>query len=294
MFAHELINTIKKYFMNNNEPINQEYRDMLVYRMSLVEKAVKYHMGVYTKDIMKHMFSLIDGVLNKSNKHIQAFITLQKYIRLPYPTMWIDFYTDETRSLKKGILLNLKDGVLSIHGAQCPNTGWTFNPYHGTVIMNDEIVKESLNIDKNNSNYPYDVDNVLFEHAVNSVHSAYLILLYLNCKNITTIDNRPSHLLTRITNKNKRPPFTYKTLVITNVVKKYKNKKLNNNVTETTRAFHTVAGHFRYYTEENPLFGIKGRHGLFFIPDHERGNVENGVVVKDYLVVNNTENKGGI
>lgn len=47
-------------------------------------------------------------------------------------------------------------------------------------------------------------------------------------------------------------------------------------------SLHQVRGHFATYLPERPLFGRLS--GTFWIPDHIRGDVKNGVVVKDYTV----------
>ena len=45
---------------------------------------------------------------------------------------------------------------------------------------------------------------------------------------------------------------------------------------------HQVRGHFRYYTDERPLFGRYS--GMIWVPDHERGNDDVGHIRKDYEV----------
>jgi hypothetical protein len=45
---------------------------------------------------------------------------------------------------------------------------------------------------------------------------------------------------------------------------------------------HQVRGHFRYYTEERPLFGRYS--GMIWVPDHERGSDQLGHIQKDYDV----------
>lgn len=48
------------------------------------------------------------------------------------------------------------------------------------------------------------------------------------------------------------------------------------------RREHIVRGHFRYYTEERPLFGRVS--GMVWVPEHERGERDAGRIRKDYEV----------
>ena len=45
---------------------------------------------------------------------------------------------------------------------------------------------------------------------------------------------------------------------------------------------HSVRGHFRFYTEEAPLFGRIA--GAVWVPSHQRGNAGSGAIEKDYQI----------
>ncbi|NJO83527.1 MAG: hypothetical protein HC828_12390 [Blastochloris sp.] len=51
---------------------------------------------------------------------------------------------------------------------------------------------------------------------------------------------------------------------------------------KAVRREHIVRGHFRYYTEERPLFGRVS--GAVWVPEHERGDDQVGAIRKDYEV----------
>ncbi|MCB8988832.1 MAG: hypothetical protein H6661_13915 [Ardenticatenaceae bacterium] len=53
-------------------------------------------------------------------------------------------------------------------------------------------------------------------------------------------------------------------------------------VAPVNRREHIVRGHFRYYTEERPLFGRYS--GMVWIAEHQRGDPDAGSIHKDYLV----------
>jgi hypothetical protein len=55
-------------------------------------------------------------------------------------------------------------------------------------------------------------------------------------------------------------------------------------VAPASRREHIVRGHFRYYTEERPLFGRYS--GMVWIAEHQRGDPDAGSIRKDYLVDN--------
>ena len=56
------------------------------------------------------------------------------------------------------------------------------------------------------------------------------------------------------------------------------------------KALHSVRGNVAHYAEDKPLFGRSGLHGDFFRPQHVRGNLEYGKIVKTYGA--NTRYKG--
>lgn len=110
--------------------------------------------------------------------------------------------------------------------------------------------------------------------------SLNFILMLLNCKNITTIEKQPPEKLNKKrAKKGKYPLFTYKKLVIKPTGKKQAAQEAQG---LWENRVHLCRGHFKNYTEENPLFGkFTGR---YWWPPSVRGNKKKGVVMKDYLV----------
>jgi hypothetical protein len=101
---------------------------------------------------------------------------------------------------------------------------------------------------------------------------------FLSCKNITTIDNPPPEKLNKKrAKKGKCPLFTYKTLVIKPTGKKQASQEAQG---LWENRVHLCRGHFKTYTEENPLFGkLTGR---YWWQPSVRGNKKKGVVMKVY------------
>jgi hypothetical protein len=132
-----------------------------------------------------------------------------------------------------------------------------------------------------------DIDQSLVSHIkntsqeTNGVFAKFLCAFctFLSCKNIgTETVNPPEKLNKSRLKKGKLPLFSYKTLVIRPTGKKQQSipKHLWEN------RVHLCRGHFKTYTNENPLFGkLKGR---YWWQPAVRGNKKLGMVHKDYLV----------
>lgn len=81
--------------------------------------------------------------------------------------------------------------------------------------------------------------------------------------------------------KGQNPGKTFKTLEI-EPMKERSRRESTDGESDVERALHICRGHFKTYTEENPLFG---KHtGSFWCPQHVRGNPDAGEVKKDYRV----------
>lgn len=113
---------------------------------------------------------------------------------------------------------------------------------------------------------------------------AYWLTL-VNCKNIRAVDNQQaSEKLNRKRKRNGNLPLvTYKTLEIDPTKGNTTRPPIGGSTSlSASIALHKVRGHLADYRKGNGLFG---RHkGLFWIPAHERGAAENGVVIKTYEV----------
>jgi len=294
MFAHEVINHAMKAIKTSLDsvPEGTPYSDMLSSFVVSLKSAVKYHIGVYETNVFKTTTIVMDNYSSKTGEPIYAFNTLYEYVKLPYNNMWVDFYVTEDKTKKMGVLLNKNGSTLTIRGAVLNNKQtWIVSPFSHNIYMDDVTRSSSVELDTHDFPYPEDIHTHLETNAIAMMEAAYFVLLFLNCKNIQTVDNKPSRVLSMITNKKKCPQFIYKTLVVTNVVKRNKHNNQRNNIYKGVMPFHSVAGHLAYYTEDKPMFGIKGNHGLFFITPHTRGLVENGTIEKEYVFVNGVSHK---
>jgi hypothetical protein len=123
-------------------------------------------------------------------------------------------------------------------------------------------------------------NSLVFSPMKTAMKLVNYFLMLLNCKNITTIDNPPPEKLNKKRSKSgKCPLFTYKTLVIKPTGKKQASQDAQG---LWENRVHLCRGHFKTYTEENPLFGkFTGR---YWWQPSVRGNKKKGVVMKDYRV----------
>jgi hypothetical protein len=110
---------------------------------------------------------------------------------------------------------------------------------------------------------------------------ALVCLNFLNCRNVRHVEHVPSPKLSRRCEAlNGRPAVRFYTLEIEPMKKVLEDE---GHVSENglPKALHICRGHFKDYREH----GLFGRQkGLYWWDAHVRGDVERGVVVKDYSV----------
>jgi hypothetical protein len=98
-----------------------------------------------------------------------------------------------------------------------------------------------------------------------------LAMCFLNCRNVTTIENSiPQPLAKKYHARTGIWPTRYRTLVI-EPMKEVLRREGQIAEVGLERALHICRGHFATYPEDGPgLFG-KGIHGQVWIPQHLRG-----------------------
>lgn len=111
-----------------------------------------------------------------------------------------------------------------------------------------------------------------------------MCLSLINTKNIEVIDNIPPiKLSTTHEKKYGSPLLKYKTIKISeSTLKHYQLDTSKVPPNSHSYPLHLVRGHFADYRDGKGLFGKY--KDVFWIPDHVRGNAENGIVIKDYEV----------
>lgn len=114
------------------------------------------------------------------------------------------------------------------------------------------------------------------------INPAILAIAFMHCKNVTTRDHVPTRQERRADERAGLPLLRYRTIEI-DPMKEVLRAEGRVDTVGLSRALHICRGHFAEYTEDAPLFG---KHtGLFWRPQHVRGTLERGRVVKDYRLV---------
>ena len=109
-----------------------------------------------------------------------------------------------------------------------------------------------------------------------------MALSFLNCRNVRVETKAPPEKVARkFKKRHGREPVTYRVLDII-PLRKVSSRRGDGTPTGQKVPVHIVRGHFKTYTDANPLFG---KHvGTYFWHDTIRGSVEEGIVDKEYDV----------
>lgn len=118
---------------------------------------------------------------------------------------------------------------------------------------------------------------------MSSIMAIYgLGLAFLHCKNVKSLcESIPTPERGRKKGDPRPPQLKFYTLDIS-PMKEVLRSEGRSETEGIGRALHICRGHFAHYSEEKPLFGRLA--GTFWIPDHVRGKLEHGQVVKNYAV----------
>jgi hypothetical protein len=279
MYAHQVIEDNKNRYADEQNIVN----DMILYPIKSAQ-----HFSV------SNVHGLLQTMTKYDNKPVFYGGGLQD-VRMPYKKIWVDWKENGT---KFGLLANELDYdliVLSTFLHDSMGRGWMLIPVlvwisiGKTLSENNKFLdifplEESKKLDSNlvsggflkHAEGKFD-HNRIGEYAKTYTPVLNSVLLFLGCKNIGTEKNMPDEALNKSRiKKGKQPLFTYHTLVIKPVGKKQESipKDLWHN------RIHLARGHFKTYTEDNPMFGkITGR---FWWQPHVRGQNKEGIVLKDY------------
>lgn len=153
---------------------------------------------------------------------------------------------------------------------------FTGNIMCGSIYVKEVMDLEAQKRESGDHNAAFDVQGLGLDlQLLNTT------LLLLTCKNIITETvYAPAKLNKARKKKNKKPIYSYKILEVI-VPRKRKNYKGSID-TEAKHRLHMCRGHFKYYTDGNPLFGrLIGR---YWWESHVRGSIDGGTVDKDYNI----------
>lgn len=290
MFAHQVIDDFMQY-----PKATKEYKSQLDNFISVLKLSQKFHIGNYADLIKSVGQRFISSPVFAYENSID--------IKLPYSKCWFDFFSNDIKEQgrvpcnKRGMLVESipETNSFMIRLAWKPDDGKWMMGFLGYLVCLDKKIIEHVR-----KNLPYKFPHAtqtiipiplvpqilqlkpyqrleLMKDDEREISSLNMVLMLLNCKNIGTEKQYPPKALNKKRLKHhKQPIFTYHILVLKPVGKKQESipRHLWNN------RIHLCRGHFKTYTEQNPLFGrITGR---FWWQPVVRGRNRNGIVMKDY------------
>lgn len=146
------------------------------------------------------------------------------------------------------------------------------------VLENGRICKSEINVCEG-------AGELFLDAASSSVFTALLGISFMHCKNVEVKDVSNEYRTEygkKFTGK-KLPQLKWHTIHVAPTIRKIKEVAATECGGDVRKALHICRGHFRTYDENSK--GLFGRlHGTYFIPQHTRGDIANGQVLKDYVV----------
>lgn len=282
MFVHQVIEDLQRFEPDLAE---QLYPPLTILKLTnTIKTAQKFNLDdveglADATNIMKEKVSLFCG-------------SYMGNVRLPYKTCWFDYLRPEEENGQK-----IKTGLLTLENKNdyreftvllfyyFPHLGyWIPGNFQIGLTIRKEVSTSNwkraaflkrAEASWNNKDVEIEAYKALLAFDLTVLNSA---LLFLDCKNIGTKEILPSDALNRKRIKsNKIPLFSYHTLIIKPVTRRQKSVPQH----LWQNRIHLCRGHFKVYTDANPLFGkIIGR---FWWQPHVAGRSK-GAVLKDYQI----------
>lgn len=278
MYAHQVIEALKTFSTSN-----VKMKELISVAAHGIQIAQKFHLG----DISTQ--GIVDGY---TGKHLFDDPS-RRYVNFPYEKVWVDWADNHDKDMvdiKNEACFPKKSAALIITLDNQYHNILLFN-FIGMWLMTPIVFNLYLSSEHNNfvvacahlPNLSPELEKgmgILEKESNREITVLNMFLEILNCKNISTIDNPPPERLNKKRVKNgKQPLFTYKTLVIKPTSKKQVSQEAQG---LWENRVHLCRGHFKTYTEKNPLFG--SHTGRYWWQSSVRGNKAKGVVMKDYEV----------
>lgn len=284
--------SVKEYFAN---------RDAI---LKSATQAVKIHC-----DDIDSVIRMNSGGIGKDI----AFCTNSKYLKLPYPNMWIDYTkipdltmelekttTSETHSRtwvssKRGAHVLYKgDGVwfISLFSYIDTHKRWSIGTYSYLTYIGDRAPVGKLQCGHRGHfalipighNLPGGIitEAEALEQDNGDLSLVHTVVLLLNAKNVTTQEVIPNEQLNKKRIRDgKQPLFSYHTLAV-NIGREKKRLDGIKGEPISHNRLHLCRGHFKEFKDK----GLFGRYtGLWWWQPTVRGQNKGGIVHKDYAII---------
>ena len=267
---------------------NMGHLDIPEKMFSELNKAQSFHLGEVTLDSV-----MIREVIKREREKQGIFQDGNGFLKFPYDEMFFDFFSKQENGKyqKAGIFIqktsfDSKDIIQSyIFSFDTESDSWfllpcmfvfTSNPYQMNWFTFYDYKACKLSTPNEYASFPAKI-------ASNTIMSiADMGIRILTCRNIKYVSVLPPSALNKKRKKRgKLPICEYKVLVVDTNENKLKYEH-NGSSTNSLRV-HLCRGHFKEYTNENPLFG---KHvGRFWWQPMVRGDKKRGVLNKDYDII---------
>jgi hypothetical protein len=112
----------------------------------------------------------------------------------------------------------------------------------------------------------------------------FYTLTLLACKNVRLVNEPIRPRTPRVRGQRNEPRVEFHMLHVDPLKQTVRNMQSGEPLEQPDRRLHVCRGHFRDYRKGNGLFGKY--HGLFFSPQHVRGNRKKGAIEKEYIIDN--------
>lgn len=113
------------------------------------------------------------------------------------------------------------------------------------------------------------------------IFAPLLAITFMHCKNVVLIENKPpASMKKRAARSGKKAPIRYHTLKINPIKKVIADAQASESQpTGIRQGLHIARGHFKHYVTR----GLFGKHyGTYWFSNPARGDVDEGIIVKDY------------
>jgi len=233
-----------------------------------------------------HIGELFDGIGLVNPENVPFNIDYTK-IKMPYEVTYIDCYANidflpevprEQRYNRLAVMVVHEKKMTSV---ECfhffperkawfhDSTALMVSLKTGRSLMVDLIKSVELNREE--------TDMMFLENQAN-YSMPYILHTLLSCKNIESEDiHPPSKVNAKRRKKGKKPLYSYKVL---NMTRSKGKTDLSKPHQGGSNRVHLCRGHFKTYTEDNPLFG--NLTGTYWWQPQARGNKKRGVAMKRY------------
>lgn len=129
----------------------------------------------------------------------------------------------------------------------------------------------------------------IYDELFVNVYPALLAISFLHCKNVEIIPRKPDDEKNKRRNRNSSK-IKYKVLEI-EPMKKVLREEGKSKSLGLKQSLHICRGHFKDFSKGKGLFGKY--KDMFWWDSQVRGNIEKGIVLKDYVINSPVEGEGG-